>query len=99
MGDLKDFCVPILLIKRDIHTWETTKNHSTTDDTFSEHSEKIWEKFVPNAELCNKQPHDLCDNPEADINEEALEDARTLNAANEIFNNIINATVGSPTRD
>lgn len=56
-------------------------------------------KFVPNAELCNMQSHDLCDNPEADINEEELEDARTLNAANEIFNNVINATVGSPTRD
>ena len=56
-------------------------------------------KFVPNAELCNKQPHDLCDNPEEDINEEEFEDARTLNAANETFNNTVNATVGSPTRD
>jgi len=56
-------------------------------------------KFVANAESCNMQCHDLCDNPEADINEEELEDARTLNAANKIFNNIINATVGSPTRD
>jgi hypothetical protein len=55
-------------------------------------------KFVPNAELCNMQPHDLCDNPEADINKEESEDARTLNAANQIFN-IINATVVSPTRD
>jgi hypothetical protein len=44
-------------------------------------------------------PRDLCGNPEANINEKELEDARTLNAANEIFNNIINATVGPPTRD
>jgi len=56
-------------------------------------------KFVPNAELCNMQPRDLCDNPEADIIKEELEDDRTLNAANEILNNIINATEGSPTRD
>jgi hypothetical protein len=34
-------------------------------------------KFVPNAELCNIQPRDLYDNPEADISEEELEDART----------------------
>jgi hypothetical protein len=56
-------------------------------------------KFVPNAELCNIQPRDLYDNPEADISEEESEDARTLNAANEIFNNILKATVASPTRD
>jgi hypothetical protein len=56
-------------------------------------------KFVPNAELCNMQPHYLCAKPEADINEEESEDARTLNAVKEMFNNIINATVGSPTRD
>ena len=53
---------------------------------------------MPNAELCNMQPHNLCDNPEADIIEE-FEDARTLKAANETFNNTVNATVGSPTRD
>jgi hypothetical protein len=45
------------------------------------------------------QPRDLCDNPEADIIEQELEDNRTLNAANEILNNITNATEGSPTRD
>jgi hypothetical protein len=28
--------------------------------------------FVPNAELCNIQPCDLYDNPEADIDEEEL---------------------------
>jgi hypothetical protein len=56
-------------------------------------------KFVPNAELCNMQPHDLCDNPEADIIEEELEDDRTPNTVNEILNNNTNATEGSPTRD
>lgn len=56
-------------------------------------------KFVPNGELRNIQPHDLYDNPEADISEEKLEDATTLNAVNEIFNNILKATVVSQTRD
>jgi hypothetical protein len=79
--------------------WGTTKNYSTTDDTVSEYYEKIWQS------LCQIQNYVIC-NPMIYVTiqkqismKKELENARTLNAANEIFNNIINATVGSPTTD
>lgn len=35
--------------------WGTMKNHSTTDETFSEHYEKIWESLwqMQNHAICN----------------------------------------------